>query len=64
MTLGTAVALLLLTIAGIVTACICFRRKALRWGLVVLLSLILLALLGYIGLTLLFVDAVSRQLPG
>ena len=65
MTLGIAVFLLLLTVAGIIAACVGLRRKpALRRILIVLLTLLALALLGYIGLTLLFVDAVSHQPPG
>ena len=63
MTLGTAVILLLLAIAGLIACCICLRgRKALRRVLAVLLSLISLALIGYIALTLLLVSAVSGQM--
>lgn len=65
MTLGIAAFLLLLTVAGIIAAYIGLRAKpALRRILIVLLILLALALLGYIGLTLLFVDAVSHQPPG
>lgn len=64
MTLGTAVLLLLCAAAGI-AACYLFLRqkKTLRTILLVLLSLLVLALLAYIGLTLLFVDAVQNQPP-
>lgn len=65
MTLGIAAFLLLLTVAGICAACVGLRAKpVLRRILIVLLILLALALLGYIGLTLLFVDAVSHQPPG
>ena len=64
MTLGTAVMLLALTVAGIVLAFRYFRKKPkLRIACIVLLSLIALVLAGYIGLTAIFVDAVSHQPP-
>ncbi|MCI6886389.1 MAG: hypothetical protein MR868_03930 [Lachnospiraceae bacterium] len=64
MTLGTAILLLAVAIIGIVLICKCLRNKrALRIVCIVLLSLIALALAGYIGLTLIFVDAVSHQPP-
>lgn len=63
MTLGTAVILLLLAVAGIVASCIWLRQKTLRVVLIVVLGLAALALIGYIGLTLLFVGAVSSQPP-
>ena len=63
MTLGTAVILLLLAAAGIVASCLWLRQKILRVVLVVVLGLAALALIGYIGLTLLFVGAVSHQPP-
>ena len=63
MTLGTAVILLLLAAAGIVASCLWLRQKTLRVVLVVVLGLAALALIGYIGLTLLFVGAVSHQPP-
>ena len=64
MTLGTAVILLLLAIAGLIVCHICQKgKKALHRVLVVLLSLISLALIVYIALTLLFVAAVSGQTP-
>lgn len=64
MTLGTAVMLLALTVAGIVLAFRYFRKKPkLRIICLVLLSLIVLVLAGYISLTLILVDAVSHQPP-
>lgn len=64
MTLGTAILLLLCAAAGIAACCIFLReKKALRTALIVLLSLLALALAAYIGLTLLFVDAVQSQPP-
>ena len=64
MTLETAVFLLVLAVAGIVLAFRYLRKKPkLRIICLVLLSLIALVLAGYIGLTLLFVYAVSHQPP-
>ena len=64
MTLGTAVLLLALAVAGIVLAFRYLREKRnLRIICLVLLSLIALVLVGYIGLTLIFVDAISHQPP-
>lgn len=64
MTLGTAILLLAVTIIGIVLTCKCLRNKrSLRIICIVLLSLIALVLAGYIGLTLIFVDAVRNQPP-
>ena len=64
MTLGTAVLLLALAVAGIVLAFRYLRKKPkLRIICLVLLSLIALVLAGYIGLTLIFVDALSHQPP-
>ena len=64
MTLGTAAVLLALAIAGLIACHICLKgKKALHRVLVVLLSLISLALIAYIALTLLFVAAVSGQTP-
>lgn len=64
MTLGTAMLLLLLTLGGI-AACRVFlrRRKALRRACTAALSVLALALLVYIGLTLLLVNAVQNQPP-
>ena len=64
MTLGTAVLLLALAVAGIVLAFWYLRKKPkLRIICLVLLSLIVLVLVGYIALTLIFVDAVRNQPP-
>ena len=64
MTLGTAVLLLALAVAGIVLTSKYLReRRALRIACIVLLSLIALVLAGYIGLTAIFVDAVRNQPP-
>lgn len=65
MTLGTAIVLLVLALAGIAACRICLReKKTLRRVVAALLSVLALALLGYIILTLLFVGAVSHQPPG
>ena len=57
MTLGTAILLLAVAIIGIVLTCKCLRNKrALRIICIVLLSLIVLALAVYVGLTLILVD--------
>ena len=62
MTLGTAVLLLVLAVAGIVLAFRYLRKKPkLRILCLVLLSLIVLVLAGYIGLTLIFIDAVRNH---
>ena len=64
MTLGTAILLLALAVTGIVLAFRYLRKKPkLRIICLVLLSLIVLVLAGYIALTLIFVDAVSHQPP-
>ena len=64
MTLGTAVFLLALAVAGIVLAFRYLRKKPkLRIICLVLLSLIALVLVGYIGLTALFLDAARNQPP-
>ena len=64
MTLGAAVLLLALALAGIVLAFRYLRKKQkLRVICLVLLSLIALVLVGYIGLTLIFVDAARNQPP-
>ena len=61
MTLGMAVFLLALAVAGIVLVFRYLRKKPkLRIICLILLSLIVLVLAGYIGLTLIFVDAVSH----
>ena len=64
MTLGTAVFLLALAVAGIVLAFRYLRnRPKLRIICLVLLSLTVLVLAGYIGLTAIFIDAVRNQPP-
>ena len=64
MTLGTAAVLLALAVAGIVLAFRYLRKKPkLRIICLVLLSLFVLVLAGYIALTLIFVDAVRNQPP-
>ena len=64
MTLGTAVFLLALAVAGIVLAFRYLRnRPKLRIICLVLLSMIVLVLVGYIGLTLILVDAVRNRPP-
>ena len=64
MTLGTAVFLLALAVAGIVLAFRYLRnRPKLRIICLVLLSMIVLVLVGYIGLTLILVDAARNRPP-
>ena len=64
MTLGTAVLLLALAVAGIVLAFRYLREKPkLRIICLVLLSLIALVLACYIGLAALFIDAARNQPP-
>ncbi len=64
MTLGTAVFLLALAVAGIVLAFRYLRNMPkLRIICLVLLSLTVLVLAGYIGLTLILVDAARNQPP-
>ena len=64
MTLGMAVFLPALAVAGIVLVFRYLRKKPkLRIICLVLLSLIALILVGYIGLTAIFLDAVRNQPP-
>ena len=64
MTLGLAVLRLVVAVAGIVLAFRYLRKKPkLRIICLVLLSLIALVLVGYIGLTALFLDAARNQPP-
>ena len=64
MTLGTAVFLLALAVAGIVLAFRYLRKRPqLRIICLVLLSMIVPVLAGYIGLALILVDAVRNQPP-
>ena len=64
MTLGTAVLLLALAVAGIVLVYKFLRKKPkLRIASIVLLSLIALALAVYIGLVFILLDAIQHQPP-
>ena len=64
MTLGLAALLLVVAVAGMVLAFRYLRKKTkLRIICLVLLSLIVLVLAGYIGLTLILVDAARNQPP-
>ena len=64
MTLETAVILLVLAVAGIVLVIKFLRKKPkLRIICLILLSIIVLILVGYIGLTAIFIDAVRNQPP-
>ena len=64
MTLGAAVLLFLFVLAGIALVFIFLREKrTLCIACIILLSLIALALAGYIGLTVFFVNAVQNQPP-
>ena len=64
MTLGTAVLLLALAVAGIVLAFRYLRKKPkLRIVCLVLLSLIALLLAGYLGAGLILLDAIRHQPP-
>lgn len=64
MTLGIAALLLALAVAGIALVFRHLRNKPkLRVICLVLLSLIVLVLAGYIGLTLILLDAVRHQPP-
>ncbi|MGN0684174.1 MAG: hypothetical protein ACI4JY_10905 [Oscillospiraceae bacterium] len=62
MILETAIILLIATVAGIVLVALLLRKKPkLRIVCLVLLSLIAMLLVGYIGVTLFFIDAVRNQ---
>ena len=64
MTLGMAILLLAVAVTGIVLVFRYLREKPkLRIICLVLLSLIVLVLVGYIALTLIFVDAARNQPP-
>ena len=64
MTLGTAALLLAVAVIGIMlTGQYLRERRALRIVCIVLLSLVALVLVGYIGLTALFLDAARNQPP-
>lgn len=64
MTLGAAAAVLVLAVIGIALACRYLRgNRAARILCIVGCGLIALAMAAYIGLTVLFVDAVRTQPP-
>lgn len=64
MTLGTAILMLVLALIGIVLVHKYLRKKRAAYIFcVVLLALLMLACTVYIGLTLIFVDAVRNQPP-
>mgnify|MGYP004488268617 FL=1 len=64
MTLGTAVILFCLFVAGAVLTALFLRaRKTLRTVCMVICILAAAVLAGYIGLTFLFLDAVGHQPP-
>lgn len=64
MTLEMAILLLVVAVAGIMLIFRYMREKPkLRIVCLVLLSLIVLVLVGYIALTLIFVDAARNQPP-
>lgn len=64
MTLGTATLLLLLALGGIAACRVCLRKKrSLRRACMAALSVLALALIAYIGLTVLLVGAVQSQPP-
>ena len=64
MTLGMAILLLAVAVTGIVLVFRDMREKPkLRIICLVLLSLVVLVLVGYIALTLIFVDAARNQPP-
>lgn len=62
MTFGLSAVLLVLSVAALVLCCKLIK-KALRIVLIVILSAVVLALAAYMGLTLIFVDAVQNQPP-
>ena len=64
MTLGAAVLLFLIVLIGIAAVSVCLRKKRMLCiACIALLSLVALALVCYIGLTVLFVNAVQNQSP-
>ena len=62
MPLGLAVVLLVLSLLGMILSRRCLRRPVQIVG-VILCVLLAVACAAYIGLTILFVDAVQAQLP-
>lgn len=64
MTLLTAIILFKAAVIGIILICKYVRKsRALRITSIVLLSLIALALACYIGLNIIFIDAIRNQPP-
>ena len=64
MTLGAAVLLFLIVLIGIAAVFVCLQKKRMLCiACIALLSLVALALACYIGLTVLFVNAVQNQSP-
>ena len=63
MTFGLSAVLLVLSVAALVLCYKLIKKKALRIVLIVILSAVVLALAAYMGLTLIFVDAVQNQPP-
>ena len=63
MTFGLSAVHLVLSVAALVLCCKLIKKKALRIVLIVILSAVVLALAAYMGLTLIFVDAVQNQPP-
>ena len=64
MTLGVAALLFLIVLAGIALVFIFLRKKrTLCFTCIILLALIALALACYIGLTIIFVEAVRNKPP-
>ena len=63
MTFGLSAVLLVLSVSALVLCCKLIKKKALRIVLIVILSAVVLALAAYMGLTLIFVDAVQNQPP-
>ncbi len=64
MTFGNAVLLLVLSLAGLFAAARLIKQnRALRLALIILLSFTALALVCYIGLTVLFLDAARNKPP-
>ena len=63
MQFGLASVLFVLSVAALVLCCKLIKKKAPRVVLIVILSAVVLALAAYMGLTLIFVDAVQNQPP-
>lgn len=64
MTLGVAALLFLIVLIGIAAVFVCLRKKRMLCiACIVLLSLVALTLACYVGLTVLFVNAVQNQPP-